>query len=85
MRDFNKDEYKYKMNGKKMPQTERLLKYLKEQGVITRAKAFNLLGIAELSSRVGEINRQKLRIDKCKVSVNTVYAGDVNVMAYFLI
>ena len=82
---FNKDDYKKKPNGKKMPQIERLLKYLLEQGGITREPAFNLIGIAELSARVIEINRQKLRIGMQKVKVNTVFAGEIDVTQYYLL
>ncbi len=40
-----------------MSQRVDLIDYLNRQGSITRAHAFSELGIAELSSRVGELER----------------------------
>ena len=66
-----------------MTQKTELLSYLKKGLPVTRAVAFNKLGIAELSSRIGElqadghvIEKQWLDLPRARVMQYTLGRGD---------
>ena len=48
----------------RMTQRDRVIQYIKDFGSITRAEAFNELGIVELSARICELERMGYRFDK---------------------
>jgi hypothetical protein len=52
-----------------MTQKTDLLDYLERHGSITRLEAFTDLGIAELASRVGELERDGIEIPRKRIEV----------------
>ena len=68
----------------KRNQKLQILDYIKRFGSITRAEAFNDLGIAELSARIGEIEKEQgFKFDKTKITVLT-RLGEKKVTKYSL-
>lgn len=69
----------------KKTQKQRILDYVKEFKSISRREAFLDLGIAELSSRIGELEAMGHRFDrKTEVSQNR-YGEEVTYTRYTLI
>ena len=79
---FILDDYLY-LNGKETTQIWRLNKYIAEQGPISRGYAWDLLGISELSARVGETNRGKKRIYMQPILTSTTFSKKQEVMLYY--
>lgn len=68
-----------------MTQREEVLQYLRTHGSITRMESFINLGITELSSRIGEIERiDNIRIDRTPITVKARNGRSVKVMKYFI-
>lgn len=66
-----------------MTQREEVLQYLRNHGSITRMESFINLGITELSSRIGEIERiDNIRIDREPITVKARNGKSVKVMKY---
>ncbi len=65
-----------------MTQRERILKYLDDFGSITPWDAFFDLGITKLSTRIGEIIRSGLKIEKTVVYARNRYGEKVHFMKY---
>lgn len=66
-------------------QKQRILEYVKEFGSISRREGFMDLGITELSSRIGELERIGYKFDrKTEVSQNR-YGDNVTYTRYSLI
>ena len=66
-----------------MTQREEVLRYMQQMGSITRMESFIQLGITELSSRIGEIERiDNIRIDREPITVKARNGRAVKVMKY---
>ena len=65
-----------------MTQRQRILKYLDDFGSITPWDAFFDLGITKLSTRIGEIIRSGLEIEKTLVYTRNRYGEKVHYMRY---
>lgn len=48
----------------RMTQRDRVIQYIKDFGSITRAEAFNELGIVELAARICELERMGYKFEK---------------------
>lgn len=67
-----------------MTQKDAILRYLKETGSITRAEAFTELGIAELSSRIGELEMQGYEFDRTRLYGKNRYGEPIHYIKYSL-
>lgn len=68
-----------------MNQRERIKQYLNDFGSITNMEAFRDLGIMSLSTRIGELERQGIRLEhKTEYSQNR-YGQKVHYTRYFLV
>jgi len=66
-----------------MTQREEVLEYLRTHGSITRMESFINLGITELSSRIGEIERiDNVMIAREPITVKARNGRSVKVMKY---
>lgn len=64
-------------------QRHEVLQYMREHGSITRMESFIQLGITELSSRIGEIERiDNICIDREPITVKARNGRAVKVMKY---
>lgn len=66
----------------KASQKQRLREHFDKGYTITRLQAFNTLGIAELSSRIIELERDGYPIDRDKITVYNRFDEKVKVMRY---
>lgn len=53
-----------KINIEKRTQKQDIIDYLRCNGSITRMEAFDRLGVCELSSRIGELEREGYRFNR---------------------
>lgn len=67
-----------------MTQKERVLKFLKDFGSISRREAFIDLGIVELSSRIGELEAMGYEFDRQNESSKNRYGETVCYTRYSL-
>ena len=82
---FNKEDYKYKINGKDMPQTQKLLKYVREQGAVNFIDAFDLMSIKYLSAIVREVNSLKELIGERESIIKTTFSSKQKITEYYLL
>lgn len=64
------------------PQHERILAFMDRHGSITPMEAFTELGITKLSTRVGEMIADGIRIEKQRVKGKNRFGETVNYMKY---
>lgn len=67
-----------------MTQGERIVKYMQDFGSITPMEAFTDLGITKLATRVSELRREGVRINKEPVNRQNRYGEHVRYMQYSL-
>ena len=65
-----------------MTQQERILKYMDDFGSITPMEAFMDLGITKLSSRISEMIRHGIQIEKSMEFTSNRYGQPVRFMRY---
>ncbi len=65
-----------------MTQKVEIIEYLKQHGAITRWLAFRDLGVSELSSRIGELEREGFEIPRETVTVEARNGRRVKVTQY---
>ena len=65
-----------------MTQSARLIKHLDNGNTITSLEAFNTLGITQLSSRIGELEKIEYPIRKERITVKNRFNEDVRVTRY---
>ena len=65
-----------------MTQCERILKYLDEYGIITRAEAMNECGIANFTARISDLRRNGVALDVETVSQKNRYGENVRFARY---
>lgn len=66
-----------------MTQREEVLNYMREHGSITRIESFYRIGVTELSSRIGEIERiDKVRINRKPITIKARNGRTVNITKY---
>lgn len=63
-------------------QRERLQTYFENGGKVTRLNAFLELGICELSSRIGELEKSGYAIEREMIHITNRYGETVRVMQY---
>lgn len=68
----------------RMTQRERVIKYIKDFGSITRAEAFNELGIVELAARICELERMGYKFEKKTVYRENRYGEMIHFTKYTL-
>lgn len=68
----------------KVTQRDRVLQYCKDFGSITRAQAFNDLGICELSTRILELEERGHKFKREKFTVRNRYGDKCQVIKYIL-
>lgn len=67
-----------------MTQTERVLAYMKEYGSITSLEAMNHLGVMRLASRVSDLRRQGVPIEREITKAKNRYGEDTSFARYKL-
>lgn len=67
-----------------MTQKDRVLRYLREFGSITRAEGFTELGIVELPARICELQRDGYLFDRETVTKKNRYGEAVSFTKYTL-
>ena len=67
-----------------MTQGERIVKYMQDYGTITPMEAFSDLGITKLATRVSELRREGVKINKEPVERKNRYGEPVRYMQYSL-
>ncbi len=66
-----------------MTQREEVLNYMRRHGSITRMESFLQIGVTELSSRIGEIERiDKIRIKRTPITIKAKNGKKVNITRY---
>jgi hypothetical protein len=65
-----------------MSQKADIIEYLREHGSLTRWEAFTYLGIAELSSRIGELTKEGFEIPRKSIEVTARNGRVAKVMQY---
>lgn len=68
----------------RMTQRDRVIQYIKDFGSITRAEAFNELGIVELSARICELERMGYKFEKKTVYRENRYGEMIHFTKYTL-
>ena len=68
----------------RMTQRERVIQYIKDFGSITRAEAFNELGIVELAARICELERMGYKFEKKTVYRENRYGEMIHFTKYTL-
>jgi hypothetical protein len=68
-----------------MTQVERIIKYMHDFGSITTMQAFTDLGITRLASRIHDLNRMGIEIEKETVSGKNRYGEPVHYARYKLV
>lgn len=63
-----------------MSQAQRLKDHLDKGESVTRLTALTMLGIFELSSRIGEIESDDYKINRKRITVNNRFGESTNVM-----
>lgn len=67
-----------------MTQHERIIDYMRVYGGITPMEAFTCLGITKLSTRIGELIRDGVAIEKEKVTGKNRFGEKCSYMLYTL-
>lgn len=67
-----------------MTQKERIYHYMKDFGSITPYQAFTDIGVTKLSTRIGEMIKLGINIEKEKITVKNRYGDETEVMKYTL-
>lgn len=67
-----------------MTQKERIMDYLKSNPSLSPYEAFLYLGITKLSTRIGELVRDGVRIERKMVTEQNRYGENVSYMRYRL-
>ena len=67
-----------------MNQKERIYHYMKDFGSITPYQAFTDIGVTKLSTRIGEMIKLGIKIEKEKITVKNRYGDETEVMKYTL-
>ncbi len=70
---------------RKPRQVDRLLQYLRDEGSVSRFEAFAELGIVELASRIGELERDGVRLRRETERRTNRYEDEVRYTRYHLI
>jgi len=65
-----------------MSQAQRLKEHLDKGYSVTRLSALTELGIFELASRIGEIEKEDYKITRKRITVNNRFGETTNVMKY---
>lgn len=65
-------------------QRQRVINYIKDFGSITRAEAFNELGIVELAARICELERMGYKFEKIKIYSKNRYGETIHFTKYTL-
>ncbi len=65
-----------------MSQKADIIEWLKRHGTLTRAQAFRELGVAELSSRIGELETEGFEIPRKMIAVVARNGRRARVMEY---
>ena len=68
----------------RMTQKERLLRWFKDNGIITRAEAFTELGIVEMPARICELERMGYEFDRETIFKKNRYGDNVFFTKYTL-
>lgn len=68
----------------RMTQRDRVIQYVKDFGSITRAEAFNELGIVELAARICELERMGYKFEKKTVYRENRYGEMIHFTKYTL-
>ena len=68
----------------RMTQRDRVIQYIKDFGSITRAEAFNELGIVELAARICELERMGYKFEKKTVYRKNRYGEMIHFTKYTL-
>lgn len=68
----------------RMTQKERLLRWFKDNGSITRAEAFTELGIVEMPARICELERMGYEFDRETIFKKNRYGDNVFFTKYTL-
>ena len=68
----------------RMTQRDRVIQYIKDFGSITRAEAFNELGIVELAARICELERMGYKFEKKIVYRENRYGEMIHFTKYTL-
>lgn len=68
----------------RMTQRNRVIQYIKDFGSITRAEAFNELGIVELAARICELERMGYKFEKKTVYRENRYGEMIHFTKYTL-
>ena len=68
----------------RMTQRDRVIQYIKDFGSITRAEAFNELGIVELAARICELERMGYKFEKKTVYRENRYGEMIHFTKYTL-
>lgn len=67
-----------------MTQTERVLAYMREFGSITSFEAMNHLGVMRLASRISDLKRQGVPIERETAKAKNRYGEDTSFARYRL-
>lgn len=67
----------------KTGQKDRVLKYMREHGGITRAEAFTQLGIANLTARISELRKEHI-IEGVEMKGKNMYGENTSWKMYVL-
>ena len=65
-------------------QEQRILKYIEDHGSITALDAMRDIGVMRLSSRISEMRRKGINIQKRKEQTETRYGERYNIVRYWL-
>ena len=67
-----------------MTQGERIVEYIKEFGSISPMEAFNALGITKLATRVSELAKDGVVLERAMMESQNRYGDKVRYMRYWL-
>lgn len=67
-----------------MTQQRAILNYMRENGTITPMEAFSELGITKLATRISELTKQGIQIEKERVAMINRYGNTTIYMKYRL-
>jgi uncharacterized small protein (DUF1192 family) len=65
-------------------QPKRLLEHLQSGRSITRMEALSVLGIFELSSRIGDLQKRGYKINKKRLTVTNRFNEKISIVKYTL-
>lgn len=67
-----------------MNQKERIINYMKTNGSITPMEAFSELGVTKLATRISEMTREGIEVDRQMIKGKNRYNESVKYMEYRL-